>query len=173
MQSKCDVASVRIGDPVLILHIFINVMIAILLLLSFSTYADDCDQINGNIAAKRGDISLAFSMLRFCEHNKDISGETLHMLAAVYMNFAPAQAQFNTDKKLAKKVYDLLYRASIKGYEDALIDLASFYESGEPLLGILPSESIGNCLHKVADSRSDISTGAVNSCLGFSGTAKP
>lgn len=148
-------------------------MIATLLLLSVSTYADDCDHINGNIAAKRGDISLAYSMLKSCENEKDISGETLHMLAAVYMNFAPAQAQFTTDKELAKKVYELLYRASIKGYEDALIDLASFYVSGEPLLGILPNDSIGDCLHKVADSRLDFSAGAVNSCLGFSGAAKP
>ena len=137
-----------------------------LLLFACSSLADtdECDEAGGWLEAENGEYQKAFSMLKPCEYEKEVSGKTLGALAHLYIMIGVAKTN-DLDAEMASKFYELILRASLKGEYDSLRGLASIYESGEPLLNIEPNEHIFFCLLAIADHPDTYSENNIQACL--------
>lgn len=122
---------------------------------------DLCDEAGADLALSEGNNQLAFSKLENCEETSIASGEMLLGLAFLYIQYG----SFESEELLAIKFYRLLTLASMKGNYDALVSLASDYETGEPLASIQPDEAKADCLLFIADNPVHDPKKAVQKCL--------
>jgi hypothetical protein len=132
------------GYSVLIIRNIIRILASLLLMTAPLETIGECLPAEGDQAAQSGDRLLAFSKYKDCDDHEKLSGETLVNMAVLYM--MSDVATFEDERSRAIKVDELLKMSAYKGNEDAIVTLASFYESGEPLLDLESNEDIADCL---------------------------
>jgi hypothetical protein len=120
----------------------------------------ECHSITGSESFRHGDYAAAYQALRDCDLDKGASARSLAQLG--FLISEKGFGHFPTSTARAKLAFKLIREASIKGDADAKETLSSLYRTGEPLLGLAPSEEISDCLDEVSE---DSLSNAVESCL--------
>lgn len=138
----------------------INICIFFTILTACETFP--CSEMEMRSLLEEGRYQRAYDHLNSCSNTDLLSGRT--MLDMHYLVLTSKVGNFSKDIDRFNTAFGYLKSAALKGYHDAVVDLAWSYETGEPELGIPANMKTYECLDSVSKMQ-EIPANKVQNCL--------
>lgn len=127
-------------------------MIVGLLFVLDPAFGANCDERKGVLMAQKGQFTAAFVMLEKCATKRNVSADTLMLLAELYENQLGSRIKGEEALMVA---WSLKHKAAAKGNLDALIEITRAYgQGGDRGRKVLPNDAMHRCLVDIVHSAS-------------------
>lgn len=110
-----------------------------------------CDQAAGELSLENQEFEQAYEDLKACEHDPDVSSDTLGTLA-ILIGWAEIGGY---PANRPEHIYELLLRAAKLGNQDALLEMETFYARGVEEMRVNQDWDVSRCFGKLAGTATD------------------